>query len=619
MLEIYFYDPGSSFLSEGHWGAFLHNRGSPKHGVFRIRCVAFIPNIQIPEMESSFLSLPVKELKTYLQDRGIVVGDKRRSELISLCEAANTLDLEKDPDGLKEDGQSAIGEKLKTTSGLVLQNPSLIKESTENLSILPPISIFDIYQYLLQFSDHETLRNYDKLEGFTMYKDGHVLDVQTVTFPNTSDYFAIKSHVKPRTREKDPCSSLPYYNLWIILSTVSTQGSIVSAYCTCKGGIDGGCRHIAATLFEVMEFRNDSNQVSVTSQSCMWVRRGPKKTTNIVLVTDLQTDIQHTHSSAHEIPKPCNHTPLAPDVELPEIDGFFKLLKTHRQSACMSDVKFERVKEKTLVPDLTVLPPMKKIELFFKNHDHDLSTDCCDQCNDNLLSKLHYSPQELEEIELSTQGQAENENWHIMRRGILTASAFSSICHSRDDFEKALTLIRGSTISTDLPPAAVQFGRNKENKARMLFIKSHRYQHRKCSIQVPGLIISTSHPYLGCSPDGIVKCSICKTFLIEIKCLHKYRRFTPHVAAVMAKICDTDEQRNLVLKQNHPFFYQIQGQMAITGIKRSLLVLYTLKGIICVEVLFEGAEWQKIQKRLQLFYNDYFYEIMKTNARNFDL
>ena len=48
-------------------------------------------------MESSFLSLPVKELKPYLQDRGIVVDDKRRSELIPLCEAANTLDLEKDP------------------------------------------------------------------------------------------------------------------------------------------------------------------------------------------------------------------------------------------------------------------------------------------------------------------------------------------------------------------------------------------------------------------------------------------------------------------------------------------------------------------------------------------
>ena len=55
-------------------------------------------------MESSFLSLTVKELKNYLQDRGIIVGDKRRSELIFLCEAAKTLDLEKDPDGLMEDG-----------------------------------------------------------------------------------------------------------------------------------------------------------------------------------------------------------------------------------------------------------------------------------------------------------------------------------------------------------------------------------------------------------------------------------------------------------------------------------------------------------------------------------
>ena len=84
--------------------------------------------------------------------------------------AANTLGLEKDPDRLMEDGQAAIGKNCRQQV-----------ESKENLLISLPIYMFDIYQYLLQFSDHETLQNYEKLEGFTKYKDGHVLDVQTVT------------------------------------------------------------------------------------------------------------------------------------------------------------------------------------------------------------------------------------------------------------------------------------------------------------------------------------------------------------------------------------------------------------------------------------------------------
>ena len=98
---------------------------------------------------------------------------------------------------------------MKTTSGLVLPNPSLINENRENLSILPPISIFDIYQHLLPFSVNETLHNYNKLEGFTMYKDGHVLNVQKVTFPYASDYFAIKSQVKPRTKVKIHVAAYP--------------------------------------------------------------------------------------------------------------------------------------------------------------------------------------------------------------------------------------------------------------------------------------------------------------------------------------------------------------------------------------------------------------------------
>ena len=65
--------------------------------------------LNIREMESSFLSLPVlKELKYYLQDTGRIAGNTKRSELVIKCKAATTLYLEKDSNGLMEDGQKAI-------------------------------------------------------------------------------------------------------------------------------------------------------------------------------------------------------------------------------------------------------------------------------------------------------------------------------------------------------------------------------------------------------------------------------------------------------------------------------------------------------------------------------
>ena len=56
-----------------------------------------------------------------------------------------------------------------------------------NLSCVPNISIFDIYNYLLVFRDydHATLRSYQQMEGYTMCKDGYVTSIETVPYTNT--------------------------------------------------------------------------------------------------------------------------------------------------------------------------------------------------------------------------------------------------------------------------------------------------------------------------------------------------------------------------------------------------------------------------------------------------
>ncbi|KAK7112307.1 hypothetical protein V1264_011779 [Littorina saxatilis] len=67
------------------------------------------------------------------------------------------------------------------------------------------------------------------------------------------------------------------------------RSCILSAFCTCKGGLDGYCRHVLATLYEVIDYRTDS-KTSVTSESCRWVRRATE-CSNGVLLTDIQTDL----------------------------------------------------------------------------------------------------------------------------------------------------------------------------------------------------------------------------------------------------------------------------------------------------------------------------------------
>ncbi|XP_052760786.1 uncharacterized protein LOC128203416 [Mya arenaria] len=105
---------------------------------------------------------------------------------------------------------------------------------TTGLSIVPVLSIYEIYNYLIRFYDHASLRAYHQFEGYEMFQDGYTRDIETVLYPNTV-YFAVKVKVKPRTNDKDPITKRDLYKCWIVTKNVE-EGSIKYAYCICKGG-----------------------------------------------------------------------------------------------------------------------------------------------------------------------------------------------------------------------------------------------------------------------------------------------------------------------------------------------------------------------------------------------
>jgi hypothetical protein len=52
--------------------------------------------------------------------------------------------------------------------------------------------------------------------------------------------------------------------------------------------VDGACRHLVATLFEVIDFVQDSKKENVTSGYCKWVKRA-KGNEDPILFTELET------------------------------------------------------------------------------------------------------------------------------------------------------------------------------------------------------------------------------------------------------------------------------------------------------------------------------------------
>ena len=98
---------------------------------------------------------------------------------VRLCQAADEINEEIDPDGFLEDREEAVGEKLQTEH-VLSPNPSLLSGSP-NLGALPCIGIMDVHNYLITFAnyDHAGLRDFRKMEGYTKHKDEFVLSIRS--------------------------------------------------------------------------------------------------------------------------------------------------------------------------------------------------------------------------------------------------------------------------------------------------------------------------------------------------------------------------------------------------------------------------------------------------------
>ena len=130
-------------------------------------------------------------------------------------------------------------------------------------------------------------------------------------------------------------------------------------------------------------------------------------------------------------------------------------------------------------------------------------------------------------------------------------------------------------------------------------MKKQNKKHRKLSITSSGLIINKLWPFLGASPDGIRICECCQRKLIEVKSMYAKRNLLPQVAAKENLHLVDDEY---VLKRETKWNCQIRGLMGITGIENCDLVIYTLKGIMIVNVKFDRDLWNEMLEKLRNFF-----------------
>ncbi|CAG2212997.1 unnamed protein product [Mytilus edulis] len=111
-----------------------------------------------------------------------------------------------------------------------------------------------------------------------------------------------------------------------------------------------------------------------------------------------------------------------------------------------------------------------------------------------------------------------------------TAEYFSDILRGfseSDDILECLHNKHDNAYIYNVEQDATEFGIKMEKVAKTQYFDRFKTHHKKSSFKDCGLFVSKASPFLGASPDGVVKCKCCGTRLVEIKCTFKYADKTP--------------------------------------------------------------------------------------------
>ncbi len=145
---------------------------------------------------------------------------------------------------------------------------------------------------------------------------------------------------------------------------------------------------------------------------------------------------------------------------------------------------------------------------------------CCSNVR-SFFPSIKVSFEQVKAVDVSTREQAKSTVWFQQRVGRITASRLKLAIHT-DIMQPSQSLIKSICYpeSHNFKFKATSWGCEHEESARKSYIEIAKRRHNKLESSQCGLVISTSFPYMGASPDGIVNCECCGNGVVEIKCLY---------------------------------------------------------------------------------------------------
>ena len=408
----------------------------------------------------------------------------------------------------------------------------------------------------------------------------------------------------------------PPHRLWACIS--KKDAVVKSAHCDCmEAGMSGTCLHVAAMFYRVeAAVRFGLTNPSCTAKSCEWLPN--RKDVVPCKVKDFQLNRDDFGKRGKKSRKLIS-TPKK--LYNPVSDKNIKHIKLTDIAVALEKVQpFDRVlstavakpKIDFLCEIVTKCPEKPDVESI---DDVILKSDNVKMFYMNLPEV--FTAKKLEIIEYCTRGQSNNELWFIHRKGVISGSKGHDVKSKMEKLNKGVMhvnlwqtfqKISGLVfVNPNIP--ALKYGQSMEVNAINEFYEHMSKSHKNLKLSDCGIVLDKSHPYIGASPDQIVKCDCCSKACLEVKCPYSINYTSPNNPDNKLEYLKKDHNGVLKLNKAHKYYTQCQMQMGVTGCSRRYFFVWTQHGFVMDTILFDPEWW--------LFHIFSYYAFTLFSCRNF--
>lgn len=402
----------------------------------------------------------------------------------------------------------------------------------------------------------------------------------------------------------------------------------ISGNCSCAAGLGGYCNHVVGLLYYLAHCKQLGLQSVPDSATCTgmkerWSIPRERKIGNQeigdVLVKKIQPGANYDRYIKSTLYSPATYYPIFSQNQYgdlspkplaatiaPGLNDSMEMMPTKFGHAVKGSVISyqQKMSAEYLINDYscTVFPnlPLPDAGIRFNN----AISLCLQQDKLADLNAMSLSREVAIDVETKTRAQSHSSYWTQLRKSRITASKFGLVAKRQSNFETLITYLNPSRRVITGP---MQRGLNLESRAA--FIYASKAKKDKVNLYPSGLIINPKCPWLGCTPDrkvfdGTVELQGLSPFgLLEIKVVKEGATDFRNVAYILKDV----DSNPIRLKRTHDYYYQVQCQLALSGLDWCEFFSYVSDETFFNErIMFDPAFFQIAKDNVDKFFFNYF-------------